>query len=280
MSHLPTPSRSRHDDPPWPEDPPWRHDAGDPDEAFPVPFTPLDALAMVLWGSIFAPAIMGGLAAALGLLPESSAEAPVPALAVQIAIQTLTLLGILGYLALRRSLTWRVLGPVRPRATHVAMGVGLGLVGLLLVVTVSEMVNRSFGPYPAPEQFALQVSTSSALALALAAVAAVVLAPIVEELVFRSLVFQSVRGRLGLWAALVTSSLMFAFVHTELLFRVVDDALVWAPNPPGLVGLVALALWLAGAFHRTGSLLVPVTAHATYNLAVLLIQVVVGVESV
>ena len=47
-----------------------------------------------------------------------------------------------------------------------------------------------------------------------------------------------------------------------------------------MVGLVALALWLAGSFHRTGSLVVPVTAHATYNLTVLLIQVFVTVEAV
>lgn len=269
MSQLPTPARSGREDPPWPDrDPEWRHDAGEPEQAFPVPFTIFDALGMVVWTVIAQVLVVTG-AAGLGLvdLQTDLTTRPVTGITIQIAGQVLALFGIVGYLGLRGGLSWRVLGPRRPRARHVAMGMGLGVAGLVLVLTLAEMVNRAFGPYDAPEQYALQVSGSSLLVLVLAGVSAVLLAPVMEEVVFRSLLFQSVRRKLGLSAAMVIQALVFAYIHFEIV-----------GSPPAVVGLVALALWLAGAFHRTGSLVVPVVAHATYNLSVLLLQVLVSVE--
>lgn len=271
MSHQPAPASPTGDDPPWPDrGPDWRHDAGDPEGAFPVPFTILDALAMVLW-TVIAQVLVITAAAGVGLVDVTAdlTTTPERGTGIQIAAQVVTLAGLVAYLGLRGALSWRVLGPLRPRARHVAMGIGLGLAGLVIVLTLAEIVNQSFGPFPAPEQYALEVSTSSLLVLVLTGISAVVLAPLVEEVVFRSLLFQSVRRRLGLSAAMVIQALVFAYIHLEVV-----------GNPPAVVGLVALALWLAGSFHRTGSLVVPVTAHATYNLTVLLIQVFVTVEAV
>lgn len=268
MSHLPPPpAPPRRQDPPWPDrGPDWRHDAGDPDEAFPVPFTIFDALGMVLW-TVIAQVLVVTAAAALGIvdvddLGAGLRERPVLGTSIQVAAQVVTLLGIIGFLGLRGVLSWRVLGPLRPRGRHVAMGIGLGVSGLVIVLTLSEIVNQAFGPYEAPQQYSLQVSTTSTLVLLLTGVSAVVLAPMVEELVFRSLLFQSVRRKLGLSAAMVIQALVFAYIHLEVV-----------GNPPAMVGLIALALWLAGSFHRTGSLVVPVVAHATYNAAVLGLQV-------
>lgn len=271
MNPPPVPAPPQRRDPPWPErDPQWRHDAGEPEQAFPVPFTILDALGMVLW-TVAAQVLVVTAAIGTGLIEAGGdlAETPVLGISLQIATQAVTLVGLVGFLGLRGVLSWRVLGPLRPRPRHVAMGVGLGLSGLVIVLTLAEIVNQTFGPYDAPEQYALQVSTSSLLVLVLAGISAVVLAPVVEEVVFRSLLFQSVRRKLGLSAAMVVQALVFAYIHLEVV-----------GNPPAVVGLVALALWLAGSFHRTGSLVVPVTAHATYNLTVLLLQVVASVEPV
>ena len=271
MSHLPSPAPPTDQDPPWPErGPEWRHDAGDPEEAFPVPFTVLDALAMVLW-TVIAQVLVITAAAGLGLVDLSAdlTTTPVRGTSIQIAAQVVTLAGLVGYLGLRGALSWRILGPLRPRGRHLAIGFGLGLAGLVIVLTLAEIVNQSFGPFPAPEQYALQVSTSSVLVMVLTGISAVLLAPLVEELVFRSLLFQSVRRRLGLSAAMVIQALVFAYIHLEVV-----------GNPPAVVGLVALALWLAGSFHRTGSLVVPITAHATYNLTVLMLQVAISIEPV
>lgn len=268
MSRLPPPPPPvERGDPPWPDHgADWRHDAGDPDEAFPVPFTIFDALGMVLW-TVIAQVLVVTAAAGLGLvdveeLGSALREQPVLGTSIQVASQVVTLLGIVGFLGLRGVLSWRVLGPLRPRLRHVAMGVGIGLSGLVIVLSLSELVNQAFGPYDAPEQYSLQVSTTSLLVLVLTGISAVLLAPLVEELVFRSLLFQSVRRKLGLSAAMVIQALVFAYIHLEVV-----------GNPPAMVGLIALALWLAGAFHRTGSLVVPVVAHASYNAAVLALQV-------
>ena len=260
-----TDTRRRDVDPPWPDRPAeWRHDAGSPEEAFPVPFTVFDALAMVLW-SVVAQYLVAGVAITLGVVEVGSdlAGQPVTGLSLQIVGQSVTLVGLVGYLLARGVLSWRVLGPIRPHWRHVGLGIGLGLVGLLLVLTTSEFVNRTFGPFAEPEQFALQVSTTSTLVLLLAGVSAVVLAPVVEETIFRSLLFQSVRRKLGMVPGIVAQSLVFAYIHVEVL-----------DSPPAIIGLVVLALWLAASFHRVGSLVVPVTAHATYNASVLLIQAV------
>ena len=258
-------------DPAWPDPPPegFRHDAGDPDEAFPVPFSAFDALAMVIW-TIVAQVIVVGIAIGMGVLSGDPDVDPIATtgLTVQIVAQVLTLLGMVVYLRGRGVLSWRILGPIRPRWSHVGIGMGLGVGGLILVLTLAEMTNRAFGPFDAPEQYALEVANTSALVMVLAVVSAVLLAPIVEEVVFRSLLFQSVRRKLGLVAAMVISSLVFAYIHLEVV-----------GNPPAVVGLVALALWLAGAFHRSGSLVVPITAHATYNLVVLGLQAAIETSS-
>lgn len=255
----------RDPDPPWPPRPgEWRHDAGEPEEAFPVPFTVFDALAMVVW-TFLSQYLVAGTALATGVVEVGAdlASEPVTGLTLQIVGQLVTMVGLVGYLLARGVLSWRVLGPIRPRWRHVGIGVGLGLVGLLLVLTTSEFVNRSFGPFQEPQQFALQVSATSTLVLLLAGVSAVVLAPVVEETIFRSLLFQSIRRKLGMVPAIVLQSLVFAYIHFEVL-----------DSPPAIIGLVVLALWLAASFHRVGSLVVPVTAHATYNASVLLIQAV------
>lgn len=265
MSHPPPPpAPPQRGDPPWPDrGPGWRHDAGDPDEAFAVPFTIFDALGMVVW-TVIAQVLVYTAVAGVGLVEVGMdlVERPLLGTGIQVAAQAVTLLGIVGYLGLRGVLSWRILGPLRPRWRHVAMGVGLGLSGLVIVLTTSEIVNQAFGPYEAPQQFSLQVSTTSLAVLVLTGISAILLAPLVEELVFRSLLFQSVRRKLGLSAAMVIQALVFAYIHLEVV-----------GNPPAVVGLIALALWLAGSFHRTGSLVVPVVAHATYNTTVLVLQV-------
>jgi uncharacterized protein len=240
-----------------------RHDAGDPDEAFRVPFTVLDSGLMIIW-TLLAQIVAFSIAAVAGVLDLGTdlSEQPVHVLSVTIVGQSLTLVGLLAYLQARGALSWRLLGPVRPRVRHVWMGAGLGLTGLLMVLVLGAMVDQFFGPFDAPEQFALEVSGTSMLVLMLSIVTAVVMAPLVEEVVFRGMLFQSIRSRLGLSAAIVIQALVFAYIHIEVV-----------GSPPAIVGLVALGLWFAAIFHRVGSLVVAISAHAVYNLAVVVLQV-------
>ncbi|MBX3751197.1 MAG: CPBP family intramembrane metalloprotease [Opitutaceae bacterium] len=80
---------------------------------------------------------------------------------------------------------------------------------------------------------------------------ATLLAPITEELVFRAGFFRYCRGRMPRWAALVLPSVLFAGLHTNLASFV----------PLALLGVV-----FSLAYERTGSIAVPIIAHALFNL--------------
>jgi len=243
-------------DPAWPPDG-GRHDAGDPDEAFPVPFGMLDGFGLILW-SLVAIVLISAVAAASGVDFDDQNVL----LWLTLSIQTVVTGGALVWLKLRNALSWRLLGPVRPRWRHVFIGLGIGVVGLMLFLAVATIVNDVFGPFPDPDQSLLATAEAGSFAIALLVVGSVIGAPLSEELIFRSVMFQATRRRFGVVAGLVVSSLLWAYVHTTALGA-----------PQALFGLVALGLWLAGAFHRTGSLVVPLVGHATYNALVVTVQV-------
>jgi len=79
-------------------------------------------------------------------------------------------------------------------------------------------------------------------------VSLVVVTPIVEEAIFRGWLLPKVSRRWGVGAGVITTSLIFGLLH--------------GPSAPGatLTGLVLALLYL-----DTGSLLVPIAAHATVN---------------
>lgn len=236
-------------DPPWPELPAGaRHDAPDPPDAFRVPFNLFDGLLLVVWAQ---------LAQLLVALPAQGVGADLTdgtvVGALIVVIQLVTLVGLVAWLRFRGALSWRLYGPLRPQLRHVAVGVGIGASGFVIVTVLVEMANRAFGPVAPPEQSLMEASQQGGLATVIAAVSAILLAPVVEELIYRGALFQSVRAKLGLFPAMFISAGVFAVVHVEL------------GQPLFLMGLFLLALWLAAAFHRTGSILVPIVGHATFN---------------
>ena len=114
---------------------------------------------------------------------------------------------------------------------------------------------RFTGSEQAPDQFLLDDLTRGGLSTLLAFIAAVVLAPIAEELLFRGLLFTALLRRRSVHVAALVSSIVFAVVHVE----------VAASQPLALIGLTFVGVVLAIAHERTGSLLVPVVIHATHN---------------
>lgn len=237
-------------DPPWPgQDGADGDDPSHRQQPFPVPWTIVDAVGIVIW-SLVAQLLVGVPLAALGFEAASPGEIGVALLAVEIV----TFAGIVGWLRARGILSWRILGPVRPRARHVAIGIGVGVAGFFLATVLPELIRQRLGlPAPPRQQILDQVATRDA-GVWLLVVTVVVLAPVLEEVVFRGLLFQVLRRRLGLWPGIVLSSMTFAIVHLELIDR-----------PISLAALLVLGAWLAGALHRTGSLVVPITAHALFN---------------
>ncbi|MDR1279800.1 MAG: CPBP family intramembrane metalloprotease [Opitutaceae bacterium] len=80
---------------------------------------------------------------------------------------------------------------------------------------------------------------------------AVVVAPLTEEIVFRAGLFRFLHRRMAPWVAMLVTSAAFASLHM---------------NVAAFVPLCVLGMVLAFAYERTGNILVPVVAHALFNL--------------
>jgi uncharacterized protein len=174
------------------------------------------------------------------------------------------------------------LGFSRPRGGFVAgigagMAVGIGTVLLSMIVNpISVHVLERLGystestvQQPFMEGLVGWVRESPGVAIPAIVLIVVLFGPAVEELVFRGAIFNGLY-RLGALvstrsfgkehgrsstktifiASALASSLMFALLHLE---------------PVLLPVLLVLAITLCALFQRTGSLLPPFVAHATFN---------------
>jgi len=131
-----------------------------------------------------------------------------------------------------------------PAGTGVAIGAGLVLAPLQNLVDdeqeVVELLNDAGGPM-----------------LAVLAVSAGLLAPVLEELVFRGLLLRSLLARYTVPVAITASALAFGVVH------LLDFSLGSVVALPALVGLGALSAHWA---QRTGELSRSILLHLGFNL--------------
>lgn len=239
---------------PWPDRPDdWHHDAPDPPQAFQVPLTWRHGLILAVWS------ILAQFTAAIPfLLLDTDPGAGLNLYVFLFASLVLTAAG--GYLYLRSedAWSWHLLGPVRPAWRHVWIGLGVGVSGYVIVIVLGALAVDLFGPIEPPDQELVNRSLEGGAATVLGMIAGVGIGPIVEEVIYRGVLFQGLRQRVGLWPAMGLSAIVFGLVHLLAPFYIVI--------------LAIFGFWLAGAFHRTGSLVVPIVGHATFNA----IQLTVG----
>jgi hypothetical protein len=116
----------------------------------------------------------------------------------------------------------------------------------------------SLAHIPAPRQEAIDVLANlhDPFQRGLLLVCAIVLAPIVEELVFRAGIFRYLRTRSPRWVALLVPAALFAALHQNLA------------NFPALM---ALGVIFALAYERTGRIGTSIVAHALFNLTTTLV---------
>lgn len=86
---------------------------------------------------------------------------------------------------------------------------------------------------------------------------AVVIAPVTEELVFRAGLFRYLRTRIPRALAYLLPALFFAFLHVN--WKTLEGLNSFVP-------LILFAVLFSYAYERTGRIIVPMIAHALFNL--------------
>ncbi len=97
--------------------------------------------------------------------------------------------------------------------------------------------------------------------LALVIAVVVLLAPVFEEIFFRGLFYSALRRKMGPRAAVAINGLIFGALHFQPLY---------------MISLVLVGMVLAYLYEKTDSLYASMTAHALYNLVVVLMALFTG----
>lgn len=88
-----------------------------------------------------------------------------------------------------------------------------------------------------------------------------IVGPILEEIVFRMIIFGALYKRFNFWIAAIISSLIFAVVHFDF-----EHMLIYT----------AIGITFAFLYVKTKRILVPICAHVAMNSFVMIVQVIFG----
>lgn len=177
--------------------------------------------------------------------------AVIATLVIQLAIFGVALVP----LALSRTPLSAVWGTAKRSVLYTGAGLVLGVAITIVVFLVNAVLIGTFGDSTPVEQSLLPNPSDSVGVIVVLAILVVIVAPVTEEILFRGVLFASLRRHIGVHLAALLSGLLFAVVHIEVL----------ASQPFGLGGLTLAGVLLAYAFHYTKSLRVAIVMHAVYN---------------
>jgi membrane protease YdiL (CAAX protease family) len=119
--------------------------------------------------------------------------------------------------------------------------------------------------FPPQELITLFTQGGDPIAISLLVVFAVVLAPIVEETIFRGCIYRFLKSQTTLLPAQIISGVFFAVMHGNLM---------------SLLPLVVVGLLLARVYEKSGNLLVPICFHGFFNGFSLLMLYIMSHSSV
>lgn len=196
-----------------------------------------------------------------GLNAQGDASSPPPAPSLNVILANIIFMlglcvALLMYLAIMRGLNpAELFGLQRLSAGRAFIAALARILPLYFIVSIIAAAVVAWAKDLLPDlepQEAVKAfkSAQSAPVRAMMGIAAVVVAPLVEETVFRGFIYGVLKRYTDGWFAALCSSLLFAIVHMHL---------------GSLVPLFVLALGLCAAYERTGSLLVPMWMHALFN---------------
>jgi ABC-2 type transport system permease protein/sodium transport system permease protein len=162
----------------------------------------------------------------------------------------------LGYMLLKKVNITKYIG-LKINFKDVLLGVAIGILLLFFDIIVTNVMISIFGPSEIVEESNKLIMEMSRSFEGLIAVAATLtVAGICEEFTFRGFLQTSINSRYPSWVALIASSLAFGLVHFD-------------PQGVYMLSAFLLGLVLGYIYHRWRSYTVSATAHATLNLIIL-----------
>jgi hypothetical protein len=211
-------------------------------------------------------AFVAGVVASVPLFlvfePSASAAVDGPGLLVT-GVADVVMAGVLVLWLRSAHPRWRaIIGwPTRDRVwSNVGAGIGYGVLlevivvvaGVIITVLLEAATGRTI---EAPTQVAPGLEGWEVVALVLLACG---IAPVVEEFIFRGLLFRSIADRHGFWLGAIASAVPFGLTHAA-----VGSSLdLWAFR----VTLMIVGVVLAWVHWRRRNLLANIVAHATFNV--------------
>ncbi|MDZ8053545.1 MAG: lysostaphin resistance A-like protein [Aulosira sp. ZfuVER01] len=138
-----------------------------------------------------------------------------------------------------------------------------GYCAALPIVVVVSLINQQLWQGQGGSNPLLQLALESqdSIALGIFFLTAAIAAPFFEEILFRGFLLPSITRYLPVWAAILTSSLLFAAAHLSL---------------SEILPLTALGIVLGVVYTRSRNLLAPMLLHSLWNSGTLLSLFILG----
>jgi uncharacterized protein len=189
------------------------------------------------------------------------------------AVAEVVMAGVLILWVRARHPGWaRIIGWPRSgaRLRELAVGVGWGILLVIIVfmttALLAPVLQALTGEAVEPPQ---QVSPDlQGWGAAMLVLLAVIVAPVVEEFVFRGLLFRSIADRYGFWIGAIVSAVPFGLTHSG----VGSAADVWFLR----ITLMIVGVVLAWIHWRRRNLMANIVAHGTFN-AIQVVLILSGV---
>jgi hypothetical protein len=176
----------------------------------------------------------------------------------------LAAVGQLGFLAVGLFYARRVEVFARPPTRREVVAAGGGLVAVFVLALGLSGVAAAAGLAPGGSVFDDPIAADPTVALGLAVLSIVLVAP-AEELLFRGVIQGRLRRSFGPVASVAGSSLVFGSIHLVNFTGSVAGALV------GVAVVTAGGAVFGVLYERTQNLVVPIITHASYNALLLVL---------
>ena len=142
------------------------------------------------------------------------------------------------------------------RCLLLGLGTGFGLVGIAMALALStSLLIQALGDQAEPQKLVTLIAEEAAKpdqtgALVFFVIMAAVVAPVVEEIFFRGILYPAIKQIGYPRIAAIGTAILFALFHVNLLT---------------FASLTAVALGLIALYEFTDNLLAPIVAHAVFN---------------